>query len=211
VSDNAKICPCRNCKSLKADKESPSSVCYNCEERILYDLSLTDPRLIPKYFQEDIDRMKMLEKVKITEELGREEKSNYTPTWQINKKLDRLAEKNGFPEGYLPWLKYLRNEKRLTITAVAKLCKTNYTVIRIRLKNNKPPYDSRRIIDYEDRYCQFCGKLLVRKRYDPPNKKRMKGVLESNERFLKRRYCDRKCSARDRFKSYKGEKNDNNN
>jgi len=213
MSELASICPCKDCEFMKMDKEPPSSICYQCDKRIYYDLSLTDPRLIPDYFKEDIERIKKLKEVKIQGQSDKDERKCYTPSWQIDEILNAKAVEDGFNEGYLPWLKHLRNEKRMTFQNIATLCGIGYTAVRMRLKNEKKPYDSRRIIDYEDRYCEYCKKLLVRKRYMPPPPSTVKkyrykisGLLEANKIFLSRKYCDRKCAALHRAQIIKGEK-----
>lgn len=43
----------------------------------------------------------------------------------------------------------------------------------------------RKDIKYVEKYCQYCGKQLERKRYN--------GVLEDFTAFKKRKYCSREC------------------
>jgi len=206
MSDNAQECPCKECEHLKTDKEPTDSICYNCDKRIIYDLSLTDPRLIPEFLLEDITRIGELKEVDLKDP---KEKKPPTPTWQINKKLDRLAAEDGFSDGYLPWLKYLYDVQGMSMQEIADLCELEYTIIRTRLKSDTEIYGSRPWVN-EDRYCQLpeCNKLLVRKRYKPTRLKRL-GKLEANKTFLNRKYCNRKCSAIHR--KQKEKKNDNNN
>lgn len=46
----------------------------------------------------------------------------------------------------------------------------------------------RKDIKHADKYCEYCGKKLERKRYN--------GRLEDYNTFLKRKYCDSDCMAR---------------
>lgn len=59
--------------------------------------------------------------------------------------------------------------------------------IRARITSINPVDEKTQVV--ADRFCKFCGKLLVRRRYSyglevPPN-------------FAKRKYCDRKCAYQD--------------
>ena len=44
----------------------------------------------------------------------------------------------------------------------------------------------------QEKYCKYCGKKLVRKRYN--------GVLQSNLHFSRQIYCDRECMKKDYIK-----------
>jgi len=197
MSDNAYMCPCKECENKKKDKMPVDSVCYQCDKRIIYDLSLTDSRLIPEYILEDITRISELREVELDDDIPK--KAN-TPTWQINKKINKAAVENGWDGGYLSWIRYLNEEKKMTAKEIAKLCglKTDDPIRRRLNKKYKGINDNKYGQNFkevtETRFCQMCGKELVRIRY-APSKRKILGPLEGYARFLKRKFCDRKCSA----------------
>ncbi|OGC76273.1 hypothetical protein A2619_02355 [candidate division WWE3 bacterium RIFOXYD1_FULL_39_9] len=178
----ARRSPCADCENKDEDKDKFHD-CLYCIVRILYDYSIEDSRLLPRYILEDKERWELLKDVSIDD--------TYQTKNQTDYKLMFLSREAGFEDDFCAWLRYLYDEKKMSLTAISKKIKVSTGTIRRKLAKtgdinpiggtNRPRKFCEPII-----YCEECKKQIKRKRYDS-------GKLEQIWAFRKRKYCSNEC------------------
>jgi hypothetical protein len=198
-SDIANSPPCRGCAHEKEDKEPVDSFCYKCEKRILYDLSLIDPRLIPSYIESDKKRISELKRVDIATHSNSKINSMH---YDINYRLKKQAKKAGWEKDYISWLWHMHKDRHMTISDIAKKTKINSVAIIKRLNAAGFKTIQWRKSDEPTKICQECGEIMYRKRFS--------NSIESRYHFSKRRFCSISCFTKYKRKQ-KEKKNDHSN